>query len=50
MIEAFKKNWRLYCIEAWALGIFMISATGFTILLEHPDFWMRQNIEHSDIN
>lgn len=36
MIKALQKNWQLYLIEAWALGMFMVSATAFTILLEHP--------------
>jgi aquaporin Z len=32
------KNWKNYCIEAWALGMFMISASLFTVAFEHPDF------------
>lgn len=36
MIEAFKKHWPEYLMEAWGLGLFMISAAFFTILLEHP--------------
>lgn len=36
MITAFKINWRIYLIEAWALGMFMFSAVFFTILIEHP--------------
>ncbi len=31
-------RWALYAIEAWGLGMFMISACAFTILLEHPAF------------
>ena len=38
MIEAFKQNWKIYFIEAWALGMFMISAALFVILIEHPAF------------
>ncbi len=38
MINALKANWKLYIIEAWALGMFMISACVCTILIEHPDF------------
>ena len=29
-------HWPEYLIEAWALGMFMVSAAGFTVLLEHP--------------
>lgn len=40
MITAFKKNWRVYLIEAWALGMFMVSACVFVIIFEHPYFGM----------
>ena len=36
MIATLRRNWSLYLIEGWALGMFMISATLFTILIEHP--------------
>lgn len=36
MLSSFKKNWTIYLIEAWALGMFMISAAIFVILIEHP--------------
>jgi aquaporin Z len=38
MESGVKINWKAYCIEAWALGMFMISATSFVILFEHPVF------------
>ena len=38
MIEALKINWKVYLIEAWALGMFMLSACAFVILFEHPYF------------
>jgi aquaporin Z len=38
------KNWREYLIEGWALGMFMVSALFFTILLEHPASPLRQNL------
>ncbi len=38
MNTASKLNWKSYFIEAWALGMFMISATGFVVLFEHPVF------------
>ena len=37
MLESFKKHWPEYLMEAWGLGVFMISAVVFTVLLEHPD-------------
>ncbi len=45
MLEALNKNWRLYLIEAWALGMFMISAALFVILIEHPALPVRSAIE-----
>lgn len=36
MIPALKNNWQNYLIEAWALGMFMVSACFFTIALEYP--------------
>lgn len=45
MIRALRLNWRLYLIEAWALGIFMLSAVVFTILIEHPSFPIRNLIQ-----
>lgn len=47
MLIAFKKHWRIYLIEAWALGMFMVSASFFVILIEHPDFPVRAMIESS---
>ncbi|MCB9307914.1 MAG: aquaporin [Lewinellaceae bacterium] len=44
MIRAFKANWPNYLIEAWALGMFMLSATIFAGLLELPALPVRQNI------
>lgn len=46
MWKALQKNYRLYLIEAWALGMFMVSAAGFVILIEHPDFPVRATIEN----
>ncbi len=36
MFHAFKNNWRNYLIEAWALGMFMLSATFFAGVLGLP--------------
>ncbi len=44
MWTIWKKNWRLYLIEAWALGMFMLSACFFTILIEHPALPIRNTL------
>src|SRR5258706_12590447 len=36
MLIALKKHWPEYLMEAAGLGIFMVSASAFTILLYHP--------------
>ncbi len=36
MIRALRSHWPEYLIEATLLGLFMISASVFTVLLEHP--------------
>jgi aquaporin Z len=36
MIRALRQHWPEYLIEAWALGMFMVSAALFTALLEYP--------------
>jgi aquaporin Z len=41
MLNALKKNWTVYLIEAWGLGLFMIAAVGFVILIEHPSLPIR---------
>ena len=47
LVSALKKNWKIYLIEAWALGVFMVSACGFVILIEHPDLPIRAAIPSS---
>lgn len=44
-IASFQKNWRIYLIEAWALGMFMVSASLFVILIEHPTMPINKYIE-----
>jgi aquaporin Z len=39
-----RKNWRLYLIEAWALGVFMLAASLVVIVVEHPVFPVREAI------
>jgi aquaporin Z len=38
MQSATKIKWKSYLIEAWALGMFMISASSIVVLFEHPAF------------
>jgi aquaporin Z len=35
-VMALRAHWREYCVEAAALGMFMLSACVFGVLLEHP--------------
>lgn len=44
LLEALRCNFKLYLIEAWALGMFMVSACAFVILVEHPDLPVRTAI------
>ena len=37
MVQALKQHWPEYLMEATELGLFMISACAFTVLLFHPD-------------
>lgn len=45
MWRALKEHWPEYLIEAGALGVFMVSACLFTILLQHPASPVRQAIQ-----
>lgn len=47
MIRALQRHWPQYLIEAWALGMFMVSAALFTALLEHPASAVHQLIPNS---
>jgi aquaporin Z len=47
MINLLKTNYKIYLIETWALGMFMISAAIFTILIEHPNLPIRGAIPSS---
>jgi aquaporin Z len=42
-------NWKSYFIEAWALGMFMISASLFVIIFEHPAFHINTIISDGSI-
>jgi aquaporin Z len=42
--SSLRQHWPEYLIEAWALGVFMVSATLFTALLEYPSSPVHQLI------
>lgn len=43
-VSASAKHWPEYLIEAACLGLFMVSACSFTVLLEHPASAIRQRL------
>lgn len=45
--SAVRRHWPEYLIEAACLGLFMVSACGFTVVLEHPASILRQMIPSS---
>jgi len=47
MLNALKHHWPEYLMEAAELGLFMISACGFGVLLEHPSSPIHQAISDS---
>ena len=44
MLEAVKRHWPEYLMEAWGLGLFMVSAAVFGTLIEHPASPVREVI------
>lgn len=44
MVKAFKKNWKIYTMEAVCLGLFMVSASLFGTLLESPMSGIHQSL------
>src|ERR1043165_8102344 len=48
MLDALREHWPEYLMEGAELGLFMISACAFTVLLYHPASVVAQNI-HSEI-
>lgn len=46
MIEAFKRHWPEYLMEASCLGLFMVSAFTFGAILEHPTSAVHQVISN----
>jgi len=49
MIDAWKRHWPEYLLEAAELGLFMISACAFTVLLFHPASPVTQVIQNEGI-
>jgi aquaporin Z len=47
-VDSLRQNWREYLIEAWALCMFMISASLFTVWLEHPSMPLYQAVTNAD--
>jgi aquaporin Z len=47
MIRALRQNWPEYLIDGALLGLFMISACGFAVLLEHPGSPVHQAIRNA---
>jgi aquaporin Z len=49
MFSALRQHWPEYLIEAWALGMFMVSAALFTALLEYPGSPVHQFIPNGEV-
>lgn len=47
VLRSLRSHWPEYLIEAWGLGMFMISACIFTVLLEHPSSALHWAIDDS---
>jgi aquaporin Z len=48
-VESLKHHWPEYLMESLLLGLFMISASGFTILFEYPNSPVHQAIANADL-
>ncbi len=44
MTQAIRLHWPEYLMEAACLGMFMLSACFFTVLLEYPASWVHESI------
>jgi aquaporin Z len=49
VLQALRRNWPEYLIEAWALGMFMVSAGLVTVLLEAPHSPVRALLPEADL-
>jgi aquaporin Z len=48
-LDALRLHWPEYLIEAWALGMFMISAGVFTVLFEYPHSTLNSMISDGNV-
>src|SRR5262245_30811564 len=49
MMCALRQHWPEYLIDGALLGLFMISACGFAVVLEHPDSPVHQAISNTGL-
>lgn len=49
MASALRRHWPEYLMEAFGLGAFMLSASGFGVLLEHPDSPLHQALASASL-
>jgi aquaporin Z len=49
MLNALRKHWPEYLIEAFCLGVFMVSAGVFTVLFEYPASPVHQAVGNPDL-
>ncbi|NJN50816.1 MAG: aquaporin family protein [Gammaproteobacteria bacterium] len=49
LVKLLAAHWPEYLIEAFSLGVFMISAGVFTILIDHPDAWLYGVVPDPDV-
>ena len=49
VVQALRKHWPEYLMEAWGLGTFLVSAGVFATLLEYPYSPARQAIDHDGL-
>ena len=49
MLDALRKHWPEYLIEAFCLGVFMVSAGAVTVLFEYPDSPVHAAIRNPDL-
>ena len=49
ILDTLKSHWPEYLMEAWGLGLFMISACSFGVLLQHPSSPVQQAIPNATL-
>jgi aquaporin Z len=48
-VQALRRHWPEYAIEAWALGTFMLVAATVGVLFEHPRGWLHAPVADPDL-